>query len=216
MLKSRATWKIREILFRTNLNLLRVPKCYVLLTLRDQNASECKFQKQTIFFWMSGVSFMMFRWFYEKRIFPIGKRMFAISPDRIGEKSDPNLGLEWRTKYDYFARFKWEACQKNTKIHRCKNKTMNISWGFSLRIEISGKGCVYHNLPWVFNSYVLRREGEGRAKYHGGRREKKERRIQARGAKISSPAPQVCDPKGIIKDQLRGGKCLDRPHSGPK
>ena len=35
---------------RTNLNLLRVPKCYVLLTLWDQNASECKFQKQTIFF----------------------------------------------------------------------------------------------------------------------------------------------------------------------
>ena len=33
---------------------------------------------------------------------------------------------------------------------------------------------------------------EGRAKYHGGRREKKERRIQARGAKISSPAPQCC------------------------
>ena len=58
--------------------------------------------------------------------------------------------------------------------------------------------------------------GEGRAKDHGGRREKKERRIQARGAKISSPAPQVCDPKGIIKDQLRGGKCLDRPHSEPK
>ena len=116
MLKSRATWKIREILFRTNLNLLRVPKCYVLLTLRDQNASECKFQKQTIFFWMSGVSFRMFRGFYEKRIFPIGKRMFAISPDRIGEKSDPNLGLEWWTKYDYFARFKRETCQKNKKI----------------------------------------------------------------------------------------------------
>jgi len=161
MLKSRATWKIREILFRTNLNLLRAPKRYVLLTIRGQNVSECKFQKQTIFFWMSGVSFRMFRWFYEKPIFPIGKRMFAISPDRIGEKSDPNLGLEWRTKYDYFARFKREACQKNTKDHRCNNKTMNISWGFSLRIEISGKGCVYHNLPWVFNSYVLLRERGG-------------------------------------------------------
>ena len=159
MLKSRATWKIREILFRTNLNLLRVPKCYVLLTLRDQNASECKFQKQTIFFCMYGVSFRLYRGFYEKRIFPIGKRMFAISPDRIGEKSDPNLGLEWWTKYDYFARFKREACQKNTKNHRCNNKTMNISGGFSLRIEISGKGCVYHNLPWVFNSYVLLRGG---------------------------------------------------------
>ena len=58
--------------------------------------------------------------------------------------------------------------------------------------------------------------GEWRAKYHGGRREKKERRIQARGAKISFPAPQVCDPKRIIKDQLRGGKCLDRVHSEPK
>ncbi len=113
-------------------------------------------------------------------------------------------------------RFKGEACQKNTKKHRCNNKTMNISWGFSLWIEISGKGCVYHNLPWVFNSYVLLKGGEGRAKYHGGRREKKERRIQAHGAKISSPAPQVCDPKGIIKDQLWGGKCLDRPHSEPK
>ena len=159
MLKSRATWRIREILFLTNLNLLRVPKCYVLLTLRDQNASECKFQKQTIFFWMSGVSFVMFRWFYEKLIFPIGKRMFAICPDRIGEKSNQNLGLEWRTKYDYFAWFNRETCQKNTKNHRCKNKTMNISGGFSLRIEISGKGCVYHNLPWVFNSYVLLRGG---------------------------------------------------------
>ena len=61
---------------------------------------------------------------------------------------------------------------------------------------------------------VAKGQGEWRAKYHGGRREKKERRIQARGAKISSPAPQVCDPtKGIIKDQLRGGKCLDRAHS---
>ena len=159
MLKSRATWKIREIFFRTTLNLLRVPKCYVLLTLRDQNASECKFQKQTIFFRMSGVSFRVFRWFYEKRIFPIRKRMFAISPDRIGEKSDPNLGLERWTNCDYFARFKGEACQKNTKNHRCENKTMNISWGFSLRIEISGKGCVYRNLPCVFNSYVLLRGG---------------------------------------------------------
>ena len=159
MLKSRATWKIREILFRTNLNLLRVSKCYVLLTLRDQNASECKFQKQTIFFRMSGVSFRVFRWFYEKRIFPIGKRMFAISPDRIGEKSDPNLGLDWLKKYDYFVRFKGETCQENIKKHSCDNKTMNISWGFSLRIEISGKGCVYHNLPWVFNSYVLLRGG---------------------------------------------------------
>ena len=95
MLKSRATWKIREFLFRTNLNLLRVPKRYVLLTLRDQNASECKFQQQTIFFWMSCVCFRMFRWFYEKPIFPMGKRMFAISPGRIDWKSDPNLGLEW-------------------------------------------------------------------------------------------------------------------------
>ena len=159
MLKSRATWKIRKILFRTNLNLLRVPKCYVLLTLWRQNASECKFQKQTIFFWMSGASFLMFMWFYEKPTFPTGKRMFTISPDRIGEKSDPNLGLEWLKKCDYFVRFKRETCQKNTKDHRCENKTMNISWGFSLRIEISGKGCVYHNLPWVFNSYVLLRGG---------------------------------------------------------
>ena len=161
MLKSQATWKIRKILSRTNLNLLRVPKWYVLLTLRDQNASGCKFQKQTIFFWMSGVSFRMFRWFYEKPMFPIGKRMFAISPDRIGEKSDPNLGLEWWTKYDYSARFKREACQKNTKNHRCNNKTMNISGGVSLRIEISGKGCVYHNLPGVFNAYVLLIGGRG-------------------------------------------------------
>ena len=75
---------------------------------------------------------------------------------------------------------------------------------------------MYHNLPGVFNSCVAKGRVEGRAKYHGGSREKKERRIQARGAKISSPAPQVCDPKGIIKDRLRGGKCLDRPHSGPK
>ena len=83
MLKSRATWKIREILFRTNLNLLRVPKCYVLLTLRDQNASECKFQKQTIFFWMSGVSFRMFRGFYEKRIFPIRKPCSQFPPTEL-------------------------------------------------------------------------------------------------------------------------------------
>ena len=102
--------KSEKSFFRTNLNLLGMPKCYVLLTLRGQNASECKFQKQTIFFWMSGVSFRMFRGFYEKRIFPIGKRMFAISPDRIGEKSDPNLGLEWWTNYDYFARFKLGRC----------------------------------------------------------------------------------------------------------
>ena len=65
---------------------------------------------------MSGVSFRMFRGFYEKRIFPIGKRMFAISPDRIGEKSDPNHGLERRTKYDYFATFKGETCQKKKNM----------------------------------------------------------------------------------------------------
>ena len=100
---------------------------YVLSTLRDQNASECKFQKQTSFFWTSGVSFMMLMLFYEKPIFPIGKRMFAISPDRIGEKSDPNLGLERWTKYDYSAGFKREACQKNRKNHSRNNKTMNIS-----------------------------------------------------------------------------------------
>ena len=130
MLKSRATWKIREILFRTNLNLLRVPKCYVLLILRDQNASECKFQKQTIFFWMSGTSFWMFRGIYEKLIFAMGKRMFAISPNRICEKSDPNHGLERLKKYDYFATFKRETCQQNKKKHRCNNKKMNISGGF--------------------------------------------------------------------------------------
>ena len=161
MLNSRATWKIKDILFRTNLNLLRVPKWYVLLTLRDQNASECKFQKQTIFFWMSGTSFLMFMDLYEKIILAQGKRMFAISPDRIGEKSDPNHGLERLTKYDYFATFKGETCKQNKNNHRCNNKTMNISWGFSLWIEISGKGCVYHNLPWVFNSYVLLRGGMG-------------------------------------------------------
>ena len=122
MLKSRATWKIRKILFRTNLNLLRVPKCYVLLTLRDQNASECKFQKQTIFFWMSGVSFLMFMWFYEKPTFPTGKRMFTISPDRIGEKSDPNVGLERLKKCDYFVWFKVETCQKTQKIIVVKTK----------------------------------------------------------------------------------------------
>ena len=42
---------------------------------------------------------------YEKHMFAVGKRMFAISPDRIGEKSDPNHGLERLTKYDYFATF---------------------------------------------------------------------------------------------------------------
>ncbi len=83
-------------------------------------------------------------------------------------------------------------------------------------MEMWGKGYVEENLPEVLNEKGWLRGGGGRAKYHGGRREKKERRIQARGAKISSPAPQVCDPKGIIKDQLRGGKCLDRPHSEPK
>ena len=36
-MKSRATWKIKEILFRTNLNLLRVPKSYVLFKFRAQN-----------------------------------------------------------------------------------------------------------------------------------------------------------------------------------
>ena len=64
---------------------------------------------------MSGTSFWMFRGFYEKLIFAIGKRMFAISPDRIGEKSDPNHGLERLTKYDYFATFKREMCQENKK-----------------------------------------------------------------------------------------------------
>ena len=64
---------------------------------------------------MSGTSFWMFMGFYEKLIFAIGKRMFAISPDRIGEKSDPNHGLERLTKYDYFATFKGKACQKNKK-----------------------------------------------------------------------------------------------------
>ena len=81
---------------------------------------------------MSGTSFWMFRGFYEKLIFAIGKRMFAISPDRIGEKSDPNHGLERLTKYDYFAMFKRENVSEKQKKHRCKNKTMNISWGFSL------------------------------------------------------------------------------------
>ena len=73
--------------------------------------------------------------------------MFAFCPDRIGENSDQKLGLERLKKYDYFVGVKGEACQKNTKNQRCDNKTMNISWGFSLRIEISGKGCVYQNLP---------------------------------------------------------------------
>ena len=115
MLNSRATWNIKEILFRTNLNLLRVPKCYVLLTLRGQNASECKSQKQTILFWMPGAYFWMFTGFYKKLMFAIGKRMFAISLDRIGEKSDPNHGMERLTKYDYFVTFKREMCQENKK-----------------------------------------------------------------------------------------------------
>jgi hypothetical protein len=64
---------------------------------------------------MSGTSFWMFIGFYEKPIFAIGKRMFAISPDRICEKSDPNHGLERLTTYDYFATFKGNTCQKNKK-----------------------------------------------------------------------------------------------------
>ena len=215
MLKSRATWKIREILFRTTLNLLRVPKCYVLWTLRDQNASECKFQKQTIFFWMSGVSFRMFKWFYEKLIFPTRKRMFAISSDRIGEKSDPNLGLERRTKYDYFARFKREACQKNTKKYRCNNKTMNMCGGFLITNWNLGQGLCVSQFAMSVQLICFVKGGRGELNIMvEEERRKKERRIQARGAKISSPAPQVCDPKGIIKDQLRGGKCLDRPPFG--
>ena len=66
---------------------------------------------------MTGTSFVMFMVFYEKRIFAIGKRMLAISLDRIGEKSDPNHGLERRTKYDYFATFKGEACQESKTKH---------------------------------------------------------------------------------------------------
>ena len=58
----------------------------------------------------------MFRRFYENRIFPIGN-MFAISPDRICEKSDPNHGLERLTNYDYFATFKGKTCQENKKKH---------------------------------------------------------------------------------------------------
>jgi hypothetical protein len=65
---------------------------------------------------MSGTSFLMLICFYEKLIFAVGKRLFAISPDRIGEKSDPNHGLQGRTKYDYFATFKRETCQQNKKI----------------------------------------------------------------------------------------------------
>ena len=200
---------------------------------------------------MSGVSFMMFRWFYEKLIFPMGKRMFAISPDRIGEKSDPNLGLERWTKYDYFAGFKKETSQKNTKHHRCNNKTMNINWGFSLRLEISGKGCVYHNLPWVFNSYVLLRGG-GRGElnimvldpvlvlcfWNVAHVFKKKiftwRQLICHPVNLFASSSENFNPwiwssyflklvleinslmKGIIKDQLRGGKWLDRPHSEPK
>ena len=153
---------------------------------------------------MSGVSFRMFRGFYEKRIFPTRKRMFAISPDRIGEKSDPNLGLEWWTKYDYFARFKGEACQKNTKNHRCKNKTMNISWGFSLRIEISGKGCVYHNLPWVFNSYVLLRGGGGESKISWWKTREERKKDPSPRSQDKFPGSAGLWPEGNNKGPIEG------------
>ena len=77
---------------------------------------------------MSGTSFLMFMEFYEKLIFAVGKRMFAISPDRIGEKSDPNHGLERLTKYDYIATFTGKRVRKPKQTHRCNKKTMNISW----------------------------------------------------------------------------------------
>ena len=114
--------------FSHNSEFVTSAQMYVLLTLRGQNASEWKFQKQTIFFWMSGVSFRMFRGFYEKRIFPIRKRMFAISPDRSGEKSDPNLRLEWRTKYDYSARLKGKRVRKTQKIIVVKTKQWILVW----------------------------------------------------------------------------------------
>ena len=81
---------------------------------------------------MPGTSLLMFVQLHEHRICAVGQRMFAISPDRIGEKSDPNHGLERLKKYDYFATFKGNTCQENKKKHRCNNKTMNMSWGFSL------------------------------------------------------------------------------------
>ena len=59
--------------------------------------------------------FWTFIEFYETLIVAIGKRMFVISLDRIGEKSDPNHGLERRTKYDDFAKFKRNMCQENKK-----------------------------------------------------------------------------------------------------
>ena len=61
----------------------------------------------------------MFMGFYEKLIFAIGKRMFAISPDRIGEKSDLNHGMERLTPYNYFPMCKGKMCQtkqKNTAV----------------------------------------------------------------------------------------------------
>ena len=113
---------------------------------------------------MRGASFCKFIGIYEQLMFPKGIRMFAFHPDRICEKFDKKSGLLRINKSDFFVSFKGERCERNRKKHGCDNKTMNISWGFSLRIEISGKACVYHNLLQVFNSYVLLRGGEGGAR----------------------------------------------------
>ena len=32
---------------------------------------------------------------------------------------------------------------------------------------------------------------------------------------LGGPAPQVCKPTGIIKDRVRGGRCVDRVHPEP-
>ena len=57
-------------------------------------------------------------------------------------------------------RLKGKRVRKTQIIIVVTTKQWILAGGFSLRIEISGKGCVCHNLPWVFNSYVLLRRGE--------------------------------------------------------
>ena len=82
---------------------------------------------------------------------------------------------------------------------------MILSLGFSLKSEISGKGCVYHNLPWVFNSYVLLR---------GGRRGElnimvEEERRKKEGSKPAEPRHATPRNRYIFKTDLKSSQSSD-------
>ena len=161
MLKSRATWKIREILFRTTLNLLGVPKCYVLLTqgpkcfgMQISKTNDFLLHVWCIFSVVSGILWKTYVSNKENACSQFPRTELVRNLIQIWDWSDEQNTI-------ILQGLKEERVRKTQKIIVVKTKQWILVGGFLLRIEISGKGCVYHNLPWVFNLYVLRKGGGG-------------------------------------------------------